>query len=138
MKVYRTPPQAERRAAAEMRRAKFKAAVPMERRHKARAKVVAPGYVFGEGRPPEAIYSRECIGTVTRADVQALHIKRVRTDLPSVQRRIAVGDTVRLPPIGQHKIEITGKVTKVRGNRLSVLPDGGSRTVQVSLDMVRL
>jgi transcription antitermination factor NusG len=99
LNAYRTPPQKERKAAAELREAGIRAYVPTERitykvgtRTVTRRVPVARGYVFGEGKPYDAEHVREKIpGHADRDGVRRLY---VLTSATQRRRAFQPGDAV--------------------------------------------
>lgn len=92
--AYRTPPQMERKAAAEAREAGHRAYLPSEARTTkmgTRRVPTARGYVFAEGKPPEAEHIKNAIGPVSRSELRRLY---VRTSKTQRKHAFAPGDTV--------------------------------------------
>jgi len=92
--AYRTPPQMERKAAAEAREAGHRAYLPSEARTTkmgSRRVPTARGYVFTEGKPPEAEHIKNAIGPVSRSELRRLY---VRTSKTQRKHAFAPGDTV--------------------------------------------
>lgn len=99
--VYRTAPNAEHRAAAELRDAGIKALVPRDRNGKrnpfTKAKpTIAPGYVFAAKayRNAFAKHVKGALGAVTRAEIGRLYVKRKFAAGPS--NPYAIGQAVLL------------------------------------------
>ena len=87
--AYRTPPQMERKAAAEAREAGHRAYLPREASQTAKGTRRVPtarGYVFCTGRPAEAEHIKNAIGPVSRSELPRLYIRTSKT-----QRRHAFG-----------------------------------------------
>jgi len=92
--AYRTPPQMERKAAAEAREAGHRAYLPSEARTTkmgTRRFPTARGYVFAEGKPPEAEHIKNAIGPVSRSELRRLY---VRTSKTQRKHAFAPGDKV--------------------------------------------
>jgi len=92
--AYRTPPQMERKAAAEAREAGHRAYLPRVARTTktgARRVPTARGYVFAEGKPADAEHIKNAIGPVSRTELRRLY---VRTSKTQRKHAFAPGDQV--------------------------------------------
>lgn len=120
--AYRTAPQSERKAQAELREAGIKAYVPTEnktRRYghhiKRTVKVpVAPGYVFANSKPAFAKHVKARVGDVARDDLAQFY-KSSRPIKPSaIGPRYAEGDRVQIK-VGQFA-DVIGTIFAARNN----------------------
>ena len=94
--AYRTPPQMERKALQEAREAGHRAYLPREPRQTTkgvRRVPTARGYVFCEGKPPDAEHIRNAIGPVSRTELRRLY---VRTSATQRTHKFAPGDAVSI------------------------------------------
>ena len=136
--VYRTPPNAEHKAAQELREAGIRAYVPRDRGGKkspftGKRPAPAPGYVFAR----EALYSAfakhvrgKPLGIVTTAELGRLYLVRP-------QRRVAeaipfsIGQSVRVG-------ELAGTITEIRGRMCIVLVSLFGKTHSQALHYSRI
>ena len=123
--IYVTPPQKERKAAEECRRARIKAYLPLAK-VKNRKAPLTPGYVYTEGKPYEAKHLRQRLGSVSRADVSRLWAHcRVRT--PSrPENPYKAGDAIVVAAYSYtdtsgNVIEVRGKVEQIRDRQCIIL-----------------
>jgi hypothetical protein len=141
-KIYKTPPQSERKARRELTRAGIRKLLPMEERSRRGPKgkdIVyrvpsAPGYIFADARPADATYVRECIGTVRREDLAPLYGRR-RLPKPQPERPWRRNDRVLVSLATGDK---TGTIVTVRKGSVGVDLDGARRTMQVSVKKLTL
>lgn len=138
MKVYRTGPQKERRARAELVRAGIKSLLPLEQRSRRGRKgkdvtyrvPIAPGYIFADAKPAEATYVRDCVGPVTRSEIAPLydrkHLPKSQPSRPERPWRRNDRVTVSLSTGDK-----TGTIVTVRKGSCGVDLDGARRTMQV-------
>lgn len=115
LNVYATPPQLERKAAAEIRDAGIRAYLPMETisggrklsngqvRPYNRRVPVARSYVFAETKPPFAEHVKGRIGPkkgnvgISKGEIAGLYkTARQRERTPSRTRKFAVGDSIMI------------------------------------------
>ena len=99
--AYRTPPQAERKAAAELREQGIRAYVPTEKRNNRRVPV-APGYVFAGTKPFDSKHVRENIGACARIEVRRLYQRSTAAPqtaayAPGDSIEITVGHATTIP-----------------------------------------
>lgn len=140
MSCFRTAPQAEKKAAKELRRLGIKAYVPQEtvdvrvsnhaKKRVIKHRVTAPGYVCAKSSHYLARYVRHRLGLLSTSDLHRLY--RLRRKPTETGRKLwKVGDRVTCS-IGIHKTPITGSIKADRGRVVIVLPDNSDRTVSVA------
>lgn len=133
--IYVTPPQKERKAAEECRRARIKAYLPLAKVRNRKAPLT-PGYVYAEAKPYDAKHLRQRLGSVPRADVSRLWAHcRVRT--PSrPENPYKAGDQVIIAK-GSFA-EVRAKVIEIRSRTCIVAFDLLGKTHQQAMTYMQL
>ncbi len=139
--LHITPPQAEKKAAKELRRDGVKAYVPrmrMKKRvsHHQKAertvtKILAPGYVLAKGNARYRQYVRGKIGGITPAEALRLlkHGRKLSKATSNPHKTWAVGDIVKIK-VGPFA-DLVGKITRDAGRCVIVEHESG-KTIAVS------
>lgn len=145
--IYTTPPQRERKAQEEIRRAGGKAYLPTEERtHKTQSREVkrrypiVPGYVFATDKPYDAVYVRAKVGEVDRKGVVQLMLTgRVRR-LPRLENPFKKGDSVLVPrgKLADDESSIRAKVIEVRARTCIIAYDMLGKTHQQAIAYAQL
>jgi transcription antitermination factor NusG len=128
--VYRTAPQAEKKAAAELREHKLRCYVPREtkrtrRSHHSKAvtlsKVVtAPGYVFVKGvKPAWAKHAKGFVGPVIKRELARVYAAVRPKTPPAPPRPFNVGDEVTIN-VGTFA-NVSGKIIAQRSRAYLIL-----------------
>lgn len=85
--IYTTPPQRERKARDEIRRAGIKAYLPMEERsgrYGRRLHPLAPRYVIAHDKPFDAVYVRAAVGVIDKGELRQFQLTaRLRRRTPT-------------------------------------------------------
>lgn len=123
----------EFKAAKELRQAGHKAYLPTERNGK-RKSPVARGYIFADGKPPEAKHVRQRIGNVQRAALIRLYPRRDRGH--EQPEPFKAGDRVEIK-VG-HFASMTGTLTKKRGRRQWLVDMGGKQVCAQTTSLIRI
>lgn len=131
--AYRVPPQMEFKAAKELRDNGHRAYLPTERQGK-RKSPVARGYIFADGKPPEAKHVRQRIGDVQRAALIRLYPRRDRGH--EQPEPFKVGDRVEIK-VG-HFASMTGTLTKKRGRRQWLISIGDRQVCAQTTSLIRI
>jgi hypothetical protein len=140
--IFTTPPQRERKAVEEIRRAGGRAYLPTEERsHKVSSRDVrrrypiVPGYVFATDKPYDAVYVRAIIGHVDRTRVARLMLTgRVRKTQRS-ENPFKPGDTAIMTK-GQSDIAVA--VISTSGRVCVIAFDMFGKTHQQAISYTKL
>lgn len=134
--VYTVPPQQERKAAEECRRARIKAYLPRSVIKKAK-RPITPCYIYAEGKPIEAKHVRRRLGTVSRADVSRLQAFARLRPAKRQENPFKRGDIV-IRSIG-NGVEVTATVLEVRSRICIIAYEMISKTHQqaIAYDQLR-
>lgn len=139
--LHLTPPQAEKKAAKELRRDSTKAYVPrytLKKRasHHQKAtkkipKILAPGYVLAKGNARYRQYVRSKIGGITPAEALRLlkHGRKLSKATSNPHKSWAVGDVVKIK-VGPFA-DLVGKIIRDAGRCVIVEHESG-KTIAVS------
>lgn len=133
--IYVTPPQKERKAAEECRRAKIRAYLPLAK-IKSRKAPLTPGYVYAEGKPYEAQHLRQRLGNVSRSDVSRMwaHCRVRHPSRP--ENPFKAGDAVVIAKGGF--AEVRAKVIEIRSRACIVAFELLGKEHQQALSYVQL